>query len=197
MIQVTSFINSANKSNYCNPSTLLLIFLYTSVIMLFSSCGSNEKPQQQQFNEKEVKESLEYANRYLIRTEAQEIDGFLSRHKWPVTTSPSGLKYWIYEKGDGKEVKNGQTLVLNYELKLLNGRKIYNSKEDGQKIFVKGYLTGEPGLDEATSYMRQGDKARIIAPAHLGFGILGDKNRIPPRATLIYDIEIAEIRELK
>jgi len=50
------------------------------------------------------------------------------------------------------------------------------------------------GLEEGILYLSEGDKAKIIIPSHLGYGLLGDLDKnIPPKATLIYDIELKSI----
>ncbi|MBU1718163.1 MAG: FKBP-type peptidyl-prolyl cis-trans isomerase [Bacteroidetes bacterium] len=172
-----------------------IAILIIAASSLLTFCGSPEKKPLPKVSDQEIKDGLEYANKYLVRTETQEIEGYLNRHKWPVTISKTGLRYWIYEQKNGDKPKNGQTVVLNYTLKLLNGITVYDSSKDGQKRFVLGYLSGERGLDEAVSMLGKGDKARLIVPAHLGFGILGDKNRVPPKSTLIYDIELVDFFE--
>jgi FKBP-type peptidyl-prolyl cis-trans isomerase FkpA len=42
--------------------------------------------------------------------------------------------------------------------------------------------------------MKQGQKAIFIMPPHLAHGLLGDKNKVPPRATLVYDVELLNLR---
>ena len=41
--------------------------------------------------------------------------------------------------------------------------------------------------------MKVGDKAKFIIPSHLAFGLLGDENKIPKRATLVYDVELIDV----
>jgi len=106
----------------------------------------------------------------------------------------SGLRYHIYEKGTGEKVVSGKTAVLNYTLRLLTGDVIYSSEKDGQKIFRVGRGNVESGLEEAILLMRVGDKAILILPAHLGYGLLGDSNKIPPKCTLVYDVELADLK---
>jgi FKBP-type peptidyl-prolyl cis-trans isomerase len=42
--------------------------------------------------------------------------------------------------------------------------------------------------------MHVGDRAKFIVPSHLAFGLLGDQNKIPQHATLVYDIELVKIK---
>jgi FKBP-type peptidyl-prolyl cis-trans isomerase len=52
----------------------------------------------------------------------------------------------------------------------------------------------ESGLHEALQLMRIGDKMRFILPSHLAHGLIGDQTKIPPRASVIYEIELLELR---
>jgi FKBP-type peptidyl-prolyl cis-trans isomerase len=51
----------------------------------------------------------------------------------------------------------------------------------------------ENGLHEAIQYLRVGDKAKIILPSYLAHGLTGDSDKIPPMASVLYDIELVEI----
>jgi len=84
--------------------------------------------------------------------------------------------------------------VLNYKTWLINGNLIYSSDELGQKIFKIGKGGVESGLEEAILMMHVGDKARLVIPSHLAFGLLGDNNKIPPRSTVVYDIELVTLK---
>ena len=71
----------------------------------------------------------------------------------------------------------------------------YNSDKDGLKLIELGKAEVESGLEEGILLMKVGDKAKLVIPSHLAFGLLGDENKIPKRATLIYDVELVEIKQ--
>ena len=48
----------------------------------------------------------------------------------------------------------------------------------------------ESGLHEGISYMKEGDRAKIIIPSYLAHGLIGDLDKMPPLATIIYDIRL-------
>jgi len=106
----------------------------------------------------------------------------------------SGLRYLIYKKGDGEKAEKGKVVVLDYTLSLITGDVIYSSDKDGKKVFKIGQGDVESGLEEAIHFMHVGDKAKLILPAHLAYGLLGDNNKIPPRSILVYDTELIEIK---
>ena len=171
--------------------SLLLLF---AISILVSSCNNNEKQDKKKYSSKELKEPLINANKHVVKTEEQHIIDFIKRYKWPVVETGSGLRYYIYKAGSGNSVRRNDHVRLNYTLKSITGDLIYTSKKDGYLEFKvgKGQVSG--GLEEGILLLRVGDKAKIIIPSHLGYGLLGDDGRIPPKATLIYDIEVFEIR---
>jgi FKBP-type peptidyl-prolyl cis-trans isomerase len=138
---------------------------------------------------------LEYANKQLIKTEDEEINNFIARYKWKMSTSGTGLRYNIYSSGNGKKAAPGSKVKINYVVRLINGDIIYSSEINGPREFIIGKSNAEPGLEEAVLLMRQGDRAKLIIPSHLAFGLHGDENKVPKRATLIYDLEILSIND--
>jgi FKBP-type peptidyl-prolyl cis-trans isomerase len=52
----------------------------------------------------------------------------------------------------------------------------------------------ESGLEEVILFLKKGDRAKIIIPSHLAFGLVGDGNKIPAMATLVYDLELIELK---
>ena len=164
----------------------------TLIISLFSCSEAIEK----QAEKKEIssKESLEKVNRYLVRTESEEIENYIRRHNWSMEESGSGLRFWVYEKGEGTKAEKGMIAKLNYKTWLLDGTLIYSSDELGKKEFKIGKGGVESGLEEAIVMMHAGDKAKLVIPSHLAFGLLGDNNKIPPRSSVVYDIELISLK---
>ncbi len=173
-----------------------VIFIYLIVGVLLVSCNTDSSDQYTADNQgksKSQKESLITANRYLVNTEDKEISNYIRRHNLDVVETGSGLKYQITRHGDGEKAHMGRIAFLDYKVKLITGDVIYSSDEYGPKIFEIGHGGVETGLEEAILNMRVGDEAIIIIPSHLAFGLLGDDNKIPPRSTIIYEIEFTNI----
>ncbi len=144
---------------------------------------------------KQVREkSLRKVNSYLVRRENEEIRNFIERHGWNPVKTGTGLRYEIYKHGSGRKAKKGDIVTLNYKMYLITGDLIYSSDSLGPKVFKVGKSSVEAGLDEVVRYMRKGDKAHVILPSHLAFGLKGDLKKIPKRATVIYDLELTEIK---
>ena len=141
-----------------------------------------------------MSDSLVNYNRNVLLTEDQQIEDFISRYRWLMKNTGTGLRYLIYKNGQGEKAVKGKIAVIRFSLRLLNGNLCYSSDKDGLKEFKIGYGGVESGVEEGILLMRVGDRAKFIVPSHLAFGLLGDQNKIPQHATLVYDIELVKIK---
>lgn len=166
------------------------------IAMMLVSCGSGESGvgNDNKGSDRDPGESLVKANRYLVKAEEEDIRNYIRRHNWQMEESGSGLRYWIYEQGEGPRAQKGMVAELEYRLWLINGELVYSSDQDGIKTFLIGRGGVESGLEEAILLMRLGDKARLIIPSHLAHGLLGDQKRIPPRTALVYELELINLK---
>jgi FKBP-type peptidyl-prolyl cis-trans isomerase len=143
---------------------------------------------------KTSKETLMEVNKKMVLKEDQRIDDFITRYKWQMRKTKTGLRYMIYKKGNGIKAERGKIATINYEVKLLTGELCYTSKTLGPKTFKIGKGGVESGLEEVILFLKKGDRAKIIIPSHLAFGLVGDGNKIPAMATLVYDLELIELK---
>lgn len=172
----------------------LVYGVFFSMVLAITSCGNGARDEHDGTDKKKLKEPLISANEYLQDTEETLIEDFIERYGWEMKTTSSGLRYMIYVNGSGREAQAGDILKLSYTLRLLNGEIVYSSEIDGPLEFRQGSTDVEKGMNEAVLLLREGDRAKLIIPSHLGYGLPGDQDRIPPRATLIYDIEVLSVR---
>jgi peptidylprolyl isomerase len=97
--------------------------------------------------------------------------------------------------GTGKEAKTGDTVVLHYRGTLLDGKEFDSSYKRGQPFsftigsgqVIKGWEEGIPG-------MKVGGKRKLTIPSNLGYGEQGAGADIPPNATLVFEVELLEIK---
>jgi len=129
-------------------------------------------------------------NKKIVELESEEIDLFLKRYEWKMTQTETGLRYMVLKKGNGQNIKSGETVILEYSTLLLSGDEIYNSKNDGVKQFVVEKSEEIVGLHEAVQLMSKGSEARLIIPSHLAYGATGDGNKIKPYQTIIMRVRI-------
>lgn len=113
----------------------------------------------------------------------------------PATTTPSGLQYRDLEVGDGQPAAAGETVVVHYTGWLEDGTKFDSSLDRGEPFqFVVGRGDVIPGWDEGVGSMRVGGKRELTIPARLAYGDQGVPGVIPPGATLIFEVELLEVK---
>tara|TARA_B100000519_G_C14224374_1_gene429238 strand:- start:434 stop:1417 length:984 start_codon:yes stop_codon:yes gene_type:complete len=107
----------------------------------------------------------------------------------------SGLKYIITKQGSGPRPKQGQTVSVHYAGYLTDGSKFDSSFDRNQPIeFPIGTGRVIKGWDEGIMLLNVGTKAKLIIPSDLGYGPRGAGGVIPPNATLIFDVELLELK---
>ncbi len=131
----------------------------------------------------------------MFQARAEEQEKFLQDNatKEGVVTLPSGLQYIILKEGDGKKPGPTTMVTVHYEGSLTEG-----------KIFDSSYKRGTPatfgvhqvirGWTEALQLMPVGSKWRLFIPSSLGYGERGAGGSIPPYSTLIFDVELLDMR---
>lgn len=111
------------------------------------------------------------------------------------TETESGLKYYDFDQGDGATPQTGQTVVVHYTGWLADGTKFDSSLDRGEPFpFAVGVGQVIPGWDEGVGSMQVGGQRQLVIPAELGYGTQGAGGVIPPNATLIFEVELLEIR---
>jgi len=137
------------------------------------------------FNEeKEVREQK-------VRNEAKKamqelVEGF--------EQTASGLYYKIEEKGTGKQANKRHKVSVHYTGKLVSGQVFDSSYQRKEPIeFTLGIGQVIAGWDEGIALLKEGDKAVLIIPPHLGYGSQGAGGVIPPNATLIFETELVKV----
>lgn len=109
--------------------------------------------------------------------------------------TPSGVNYWDTKIGTGKEATNGRNVSVHYTGWLTNGRKFDSSRDRDEPFdFVVGAHQVITGWDEGVVGMKVGGKRQLRIPPAAGYGKAGVGSVIPPNATLIFDVELLEVR---
>ena len=107
----------------------------------------------------------------------------------------SGLRYQIIQKGNGAQAEAGKTVAVHYKGMFADGGEFDNSFKRGQPIeFPVGMGNVIAGWDEGIQLLKVGDKARFVIPSHLAYGSRGAGGVIPPDATLVFDVELMDVK---
>jgi len=168
------------------------LFVYLSLIIFLFSCKNKTEEHKNYIDPSKYEENLERVNFLMTNSEETQINDYIERKGWNMLKTGTGLRYWIYKKGFGDKIEKMSIVKFDFKVELINGYVCYDSKDNGSKEIQIGHSDLPVGLEEGLMMMRVGDRAKLILPSHLAYGLLGDKNKIPHRAILIYDIEILE-----
>ena len=142
-----------------------------------------------------VQEYLQRKGEERLKNVKAEGEAFLADNakKEGIVTLPSVLQYQVLQEGNGKRPKATDQVKCHYEGTLING-----------KVFDSSYRRGEPatfplngviaGWTEGLQLMKEGAKYRFFIPFNLAYGTRGAGQDIPPYATLIFDVELIEVK---
>jgi FKBP-type peptidyl-prolyl cis-trans isomerase len=109
-----------------------------------------------------------------------------------VQTTASGLQYKIIKPGEGEAPGAEDTVVVHYKGTFVDGSQFDSSYERGRpaEFPLNGVI---PGWTEGLQLLKEGGKAELYIPGDLAYGPRG-RGEIPPSATLIFEVELLEIR---
>jgi len=183
-----------NLNNFAHTIKTASLFAGLMIFIPFYGCSDSSSSNEKGKNIPADRETLVKINKNLVRSEEQRIDDFVKRYHWNMNETGSGLRYMIYKKETGKKVKKDNIVSINYKASLLSGEELYSSDEKGSKTIHLGKGEVEKGLEEGILMLNEGDRAKFIIPSHLAYGLVGDGAKIPAKATLVYDVELLEIK---
>jgi FKBP-type peptidyl-prolyl cis-trans isomerase len=107
----------------------------------------------------------------------------------------SGLEYIEVEPGTGMQAEAGKTVSVHYTGKFQDGKVFDSSISRGEPLdFPLGQGRVIKGWDEGIALMKVGGKAQFIIPPDLAYGERGAGGVIPPNATLVFDVELVDVK---
>ena len=144
---------------------------------------------------KELMEKQQAATKEAAQKNAAEGEKFLAENKSTpgVKTTASGLQYKVLKEGTGASPKETDTVVTNYRGTLINGTEFDSSYKRNEPVTfpVNGVIKG---WTEALQLMKKGSKYQLFVPAGLAYGPRGAGQDIGPNQTLIFEVELVDIK---
>ncbi len=115
-----------------------------------------------------------------------------------MTRTKSGLQYRDIKVGTGPSPRRGQTCVMHYTGWLwrnAKGKKFDSSVDRREPFsFAIGQREVIGGWDEGVATMKVGGKRELLIPPDLGYGQRGAGHDIPPNATLLFEVELLDVK---
>lgn len=110
-----------------------------------------------------------------------------------VTVLPNGLQYEIVKAGDGPKPTEADTVVVHYTGTLIDGTEFDSSVKRGEPATfpLKGVIKG---WTEILQLMPKGSKWKVYIPSDLAYGERAAGQLIKPGSTLIFDIDLIDIK---
>lgn len=131
----------------------------------------------------------------MAQTALEKGKAFLAENatKPGVQQTASGLQYILLEPGKGKAPAATDTVKVNYRGTLLDGTEFDSSYKRNEPIeFPLNRVI--PGWTEGLQLVKEGGKIRLFIPSQLAYGSRGAGGAIGPDETLIFDVELLDIR---
>jgi FKBP-type peptidyl-prolyl cis-trans isomerase len=109
-------------------------------------------------------------------------------------TTKAGAKVEVLQAGKGDRVKPGSIITVNYVGSLMDGTRFDSGDKKSFPMTLTGPTAIIPGWYEGLMGMAVGEKRKLTIPPHLGYGPEGSPPKIPGNATLLFSVELLEVR---
>ncbi|MBL7924640.1 MAG: FKBP-type peptidyl-prolyl cis-trans isomerase [Bacteroidia bacterium] len=169
------------------------------VLGCWMACGKAKQqrvsPANSGRSEADMREALIHQNKDLINEEIEAIQAFTDRRGWQMDTTSTGLRFSIREQTSGRPARLMKDVTISFTASLLNGTLCYSSDSSGTLTFTLGQSDLPSGLQEGILKMKEGEKALIIVPSYLAYGISGDGICIPGSSSILYEVKLEKVSE--
>ena len=160
-----------------------------------------------------VEEAIAERDKVLEQMKVAEQDSiakYIAKNKMAVTTTASGLHYIITQASAKPKPVVGDTLMINYTGRTLDG-KVFDSSIQAEATKAGLVQPGRPyepiavvigrgevveGWDEGFLLLNEGSKATLIVPSSLGYGAQG-KGEVKPYSSMVFDVELLKVNRVK
>lgn len=151
------------------------------------------------------------ANEVFKLAEKDSITKYISKNKLAVNTTATGLQYFITQASAKPKPVVGDTLLINYAGRTLDG-KLFDTSIEAEAKKAGLIQPGRPyepitvvvgagevilGWDEGFLLLNEGSKATFIIPSDLGYGPQGRGEAIKPYSPLVFDVELVKVNRVK
>ncbi len=178
------------------------IFLGIMLLIFVASCtkkynedfavGQNEQQNQTIEAQKKVEQSFTKANQIINIKEKENIQAYIKRNNWQMSDK-NGVYFQLLRNGNGKQINDSSIVSVACDVFLLNGSR-YGEKNQKMTFNIKGDTQVPFGVMTAVKGLKDKSKLRVIIPSNLAFTISQEGEKIEQDNTLIYIIDILEVK---
>ena len=168
------------------------VAIMATAIVLTCSCRRTTVIEVPEDPRQQIDERLLNANKYIASSEQTQIAGYISRRGWATQQLPCGASLHIDQQGNGRTPDYEDRVRVDYQLSTLNGVVLYPQRSETLTV---GRRQATAALDEALKRLPVGSHAHLIVPSEAGYGVIGDGDRVPSRAILVYDLTVKGIEK--
>jgi FKBP-type peptidyl-prolyl cis-trans isomerase FkpA len=161
-----------------------------------------EKYDSFQHAESDVRVEMERINRYLTEKKNKEFDKLAKEKYQGAVKTQNGTLVKILQQGDGPQCDSGKVVNIKYEGRLVDGTVFDGNMKpmaDGNTRppleFQLGVYPVIPGWVEGLKQLKKGAKAQFFIPWSAAYGPQGNQGVIPPYSNLVFDIEVADVKD--
>ncbi len=175
-----------------NP--VLSLAVMATMLVACQGQQANTKTDNQSDNE-DARERMIQTNRRMLDQERNWIEEYIEENNWTdsMVTMGNGGYIQFLVKTDAERIASKQDVFFLCTAELLDGTSIY-TEEIAERTWKVDRTDGELGLHDALKKMAKGERARVILPSYQAFGLAGDLDEVPPRAPILYTLEIIDVR---
>lgn len=172
----------------------LIKIIWLCGIVGLMACGGDGQPQEAKIvssTQMSAQDLLLQENQYIVEDEQLQMDELIARYGWEMNGSGTGLRYMIYKSGEGEKAETGRRVKVRVEIRLITGELV--KIDDDVLVFTLHHSSNINGLEEGVLMMREGDRAKLVVPSYLAYGLSGYDDKIPMRSTLLFDVELLKV----
>lgn len=182
-------------------ASFIVIFLF---VIFFTSCskspnedfavGRNEQENIQKEKQQKVENSLTEANKIVSAKERERIKSYAERRNITLEEY-SGVYFFENRKGNCETIKDNNIVSVRYKCEYLNGEIVeFEGKENTKTFKVSADTDVVFGMKIGVKKLSKGSKAVVIVPDNLAFWLNEQGEKIKASATLVYDLEIIDVK---
>lgn len=165
-------------------------------VLLLAACGPEKKQAEAKLDESKLQKRIEEVQKPALAMENDEINAYIKSHGLNMQVTGAGLRYQVLkENKKGTPIVSKDIVKVDFKVSLLNGKLCYTSDSLGPREFIVDHDHIENGIHQGIKLLRSGEKALFILPSHLAHGLMGDENKIPPKAAVVYEIEVLSVKQ--